>query len=89
MVRGLLHALAQVAEVGYHNHMVDQKPPADKSSAPTEPEQRFKEHLLGLGLLTEITPPVPENASANNRHPIAKTGTNANPVSDLVIKERR
>ena len=68
--------------------MVDHKDPMDSLTARSELERRFKERLLDLGLLTEITPPLPENALAN-RQPTAKIGTEANPVSDLVIKERR
>jgi hypothetical protein len=81
-------SLANDAGAGYHNIMDNTRPP-NNSTPLFELEQRFKEHLLGLGLLTEITPPLPEDALANNRQPTAKNGTDANPVSDLVIKDCR
>lgn len=49
-------------------------------------EQKFKETLLELGLLTEITPPLAAEAMSRDRQFAAVVG---NPVSDLVIRERR
>ena len=49
-------------------------------------EQKFKEYLLELGLLTEITPPLQPDAIPENRQPAPVVG---NPVSERVIKERR
>ena len=49
-------------------------------------EEKFKQHLLELGLLTEITPPLDLQALTGHRQPAAVVG---NPVSELVMKERR
>jgi hypothetical protein len=49
-------------------------------------EEEFKQKLLELGLLTEITPPLPPDKYPKNRRPIPVEG---NPVSDLIIQERR
>jgi hypothetical protein len=84
-----LLSLVSDKESDYNQDMVDHSPTPDNSCPLSELEQRFKEHLLRLGLLTEITPPLPEDAVAGNRQLLARNGTDANPVSDLVIKERR
>jgi hypothetical protein len=49
-------------------------------------EDQFKEQLLELGLLTEITPPLDEHALPDQREPARVVG---NPVSELIMKERR
>lgn len=50
-------------------------------------EDEFKQRLLNLGLLTEIKPPLPtETTALEERQPIPVQG---NPVSDLIMKERR
>jgi hypothetical protein len=49
-------------------------------------EEEFKKKLLELGLLTEITPPLPPDKYPKDRKPIPVEG---NPVSDLIIRERR
>ena len=49
-------------------------------------EKKFKQKLLESGLLTEITPPLPPDKYPKDRVPISVQG---NPVSDLIIRERR
>ncbi len=49
-------------------------------------EDEFKQKLLESGLLTEITPPLPTDKYPKDRVPIPVEG---NPVSDLIIRERR
>jgi len=49
-------------------------------------EDQFKQRLLELWLLTKITPPLPPEAYPKNRRPIPVEG---NPVSELIIRERR
>jgi hypothetical protein len=49
-------------------------------------EEEFKQKLLESGLLTEITPPLPPDKYPKDRVPIPVQG---NPVSDLIIRERR
>jgi hypothetical protein len=49
-------------------------------------EDQFKQQLLELGLLTEITPPLDEQAVPDQREPALVVG---NPVSELIMKERR
>ena len=49
-------------------------------------EDRFKQYLLELGLLTEITPPLGQRDLPAQRQPAPVVG---NPVSELVMKERR
>jgi hypothetical protein len=49
-------------------------------------EQHFKEQLLELGLLTEITPPLRNDAYPKDRQPAP---VSCNSVSQLVIKDRR
>jgi hypothetical protein len=49
-------------------------------------EERFKQYLLDVGLLTEITPPLEQTELPERRQPAAVVG---NPVSELVLKERR
>lgn len=49
-------------------------------------EDEFKKRLLELGLLTRITPPLPADAIPRNRKPAPVSG---NPVSEMIIKERR
>ena len=49
-------------------------------------EEEFKQKLLEVGLLSEITPPLPADKYPKNRRPIPVEG---NPVSDLIIQERR
>jgi hypothetical protein len=50
------------------------------------PEEEFKERLLEVGLLTEITPPLPPDAVPKDRRLISIEGK---PVSELIIEERR
>jgi hypothetical protein len=49
-------------------------------------EEKFKQRLLELGLLSEITPPLSPDKYPKDRRPIPVVG---NPVSDLIIQERR
>jgi hypothetical protein len=49
-------------------------------------EEEFKKKLLEVGLLSEITPPLAPDKYPKNRVPIPVQG---NPVSDLIIRERR
>ncbi len=49
-------------------------------------EEEFKQRLLEVGLLTEITPPLPPEQYPKGRVPIPVEG---NPISDLIIRERR
>ncbi len=49
-------------------------------------EDNFKQYLLELGLLTEITPALDVQALPKQRQPAPVAG---NPVSELVMKERR
>lgn len=58
----------------------------ENENAQAQAGERFKEHLRELGLLPEITPPLDLRALTQNREPAPVVG---NPVSELVIKERR
>jgi hypothetical protein len=49
-------------------------------------EDRFKQRLLELGLLTDIKPPLTGNALPGAREPVPVQG---NAVSELLIRERR
>jgi hypothetical protein len=49
-------------------------------------EVEFKQRLLELGLLTRITPPVPQGSRPRHRKPVPVAG---NAVSETVIQERR
>jgi hypothetical protein len=49
-------------------------------------EAAFQQQLLGLGLLTKITPPATPGAGPRDRQPFPVAG---NAVSELIIKERR
>jgi hypothetical protein len=49
-------------------------------------EEEFKKRLLELGLLAEITPPLPPDKYPKDRKPIPVEGS---PGSDLIIRERR
>jgi hypothetical protein len=49
-------------------------------------EDKFKQRLLELGLLAEITPPLPPEKYPRDRQPIP---VQDNSVSDLMIRERR
>ena len=48
-------------------------------------QQQFKERLLELGLLTEITPRCAPDAVRRERQPVPIEGQ---PVSELIIEER-
>ena len=50
------------------------------------PEDRLKQRLLELGLLTNITPPLPADAYPRNRRPIPLEGR---PGSRIILEERR
>lgn len=56
------------------------------SQSQVTPEERFKKRLLELGLLTEIKPPLSAEAIPRDRQPIPVEG---NPISELIIEERR
>jgi len=47
---------------------------------------QVKQRLLDMGILTEITPPLPPQAIPRNRRPIPIEGK---PVSEMIIEERR
>ncbi len=47
---------------------------------------QLKKRLLDMGVLTEITPPLPPHALPKNRRPIPIEGK---PVSEIIIEERR
>jgi len=49
-------------------------------------QKKFKERLLELGLLTEITPPLAPDAIPRDRQLISIEGR---PISELIIEERR
>ena len=51
-----------------------------------ELEEELKKRLLEVGLLSEITPPLSPDKYPKGRVPIPVEG---NPVSDLIIRERR
>ena len=53
---------------------------------PETSEQKFKQRLLELGLLTEITPPLDPEKYPKDRHPIPLEGR---PGSRLILEERR
>jgi hypothetical protein len=56
----------------------------DKSDA--QAEERFKQRLIELGLLSEITPPLAPEDYPQNRQPGQVKG---NALSELLIRERR
>ena len=58
----------------------------DKEKTKPTLEEQFKKKLLEVGLLNEITPPLPPDKYPKGRVPIPVDG---NPVSDLIILERR
>jgi hypothetical protein len=61
----------------------------DKELAPNtrrKLQEEFKQRLFELGLLPEITPPLPADAIDMNRQPIPIEGK---PVSEVIIEERR
>jgi hypothetical protein len=49
-------------------------------------QEKLKQRLLEIGLLSEIKPPLPPQAIPRDRQPFPVEG---NPVSELIIKERR
>jgi hypothetical protein len=49
-------------------------------------QEELKQRLLELGLLPEITPPLPANAIPKNRQLIPVEGK---PISEIIIEERR
>jgi hypothetical protein len=49
-------------------------------------EEKFKQRLLELGLLTRITPPPTAGTMPGDRQPVAVSG---NAVSEIIMKERR
>ncbi|MBL8797049.1 MAG: hypothetical protein JNM56_24320 [Planctomycetia bacterium] len=49
-------------------------------------QEKLKQRLLEVGLLSEIKPPLPPHAIPRDRQPHFVQG---NPVSELIIKERR
>ena len=49
-------------------------------------EEKVKQRLLELGLLTEITPPLAPEDFPKDRRPVPITGK---PVSEIIIEERR
>jgi hypothetical protein len=49
-------------------------------------QEEFKQRLFELGLLPQITPPLPADAIPKNRRPIPIEGK---PVSEMIIEERR
>jgi hypothetical protein len=49
-------------------------------------QEKFKQKLLELGLLSEIRPSLSPDKYPKDRSPIPVQG---NPVSDLIIQERR
>jgi hypothetical protein len=49
-------------------------------------QDQVKQRLLEMGVLTEITPPLPADAIPKNRRPIPIEGK---PVSEIIIEERR
>lgn len=57
----------------------------DPQKSPSVRDQ-VKKRLLDVGVLTEITPPLPPQAIPRNRRPIPIEGK---PVSEIIIEERR
>ena len=47
---------------------------------------QVKQRLLEMGVLTEITPPLPPDAIPKDRRPVPIEGK---PVSEIIIEERR
>ena len=56
------------------------------TSAQKHLEDKFKQRLLELGLLTVLKPPLRADAIPRDRRPIPVVG---NPVSERIIEERR
>ena len=60
---------------------------SEKNVQPTQSlRDQVKQRLLEMGVLTEITPPLPPDAIPKNRQPIPVEGK---PVSEIIIEERR
>lgn len=63
---------------------------SDKSPISTTDEKRLQDELklrlLEVGLLTEITPPLPPEKWPKNRKPIPIEGK---PISEIIMEERR
>jgi hypothetical protein len=51
-----------------------------------EREQQFQRHLLKLGIIREIKPPITDFTPYQNRQPIEVKGK---PTSEVIIEDRR
>jgi hypothetical protein len=49
-------------------------------------EQQFQQHLLKLGIISEIKPPITDFTPYQNRQPIEVKGK---PTSEVIIEDRR
>lgn len=55
------------------------------ASAPMT-EDAFARHLVDVGILSEVTPPLTDLTPYQHRQPIETTGK---PLSDVILEERR